>query len=376
MEIKLSFLGDVTCDRPMLKAAKVDGKFDFDKSLQGIKPLLMDSDYVVANLETVFAGEKYGYNPNPVSYNSPDALADALKNAGITMVTTANNHCLDMGGHGIDRTIDVLDTLGIEHTGTLHFKEVGTGKRYLVKNIQGIRVAFVSLTDCLNVRADGTVHSEAEWNQLNNLRKRKACASGNPAKEFIKKILPMKKINAIRAEKMRKQGIALVTPRVDDFAIPEEDCPQIEWAIELLKQARAESDFVIACVHCGGQFNYEPGKHSVQLYDLLEPYADAIIGNHPHVIQRIERHGDKIRAYSLGGVNLSESADYVAKDTDFQYSMLLHLNISKNENSTVLNGFDYALLCAREDENHYVLVEPQNELSACDNFRRKVQDDL
>jgi hypothetical protein len=41
----LSFLGDVTCDRPMLKAARrPDGHFDFDRSLAELQPLLADSD--------------------------------------------------------------------------------------------------------------------------------------------------------------------------------------------------------------------------------------------------------------------------------------------------------------------------------------------
>ena len=60
-QVVISFLGDLTCDRPMLRAAKQkDGRFDFDQSLAGLKPLLEDSDYVVGNLETVCAGEKLG----------------------------------------------------------------------------------------------------------------------------------------------------------------------------------------------------------------------------------------------------------------------------------------------------------------------------
>ncbi len=63
-EIKLSFLGDITCDRPMLKASKQsDGAFDFESSLRALKSVLADSDYVVGNLETVCAGAEFGYNP-------------------------------------------------------------------------------------------------------------------------------------------------------------------------------------------------------------------------------------------------------------------------------------------------------------------------
>lgn len=72
-EIKLSFLGDITCDRPMLKAAKhSDGTFDFEPSLRALKTVLADSDYVVGNLETVCAGAENGYNPGALTYNSPE----------------------------------------------------------------------------------------------------------------------------------------------------------------------------------------------------------------------------------------------------------------------------------------------------------------
>ena len=367
MKIKISFLGDVTCDRPMLKASNNRGVYEFDRSLEKLQCVVSDSDYVVANLETVFAGAKYGYNPKPITYSSPDALAAALKNAGISMVTTANNHCLDMGGKGIDRTIEVLDACGMEHTGTVRSGRENVEKRYLVKELGGIRIAFVSLTDSLNTRANGTAHSESEWSQVNHLRTRKASISGNPMKELLKRILPMEQIEKLRAARKRKQGIALVSKRVDDFDIPAEDRPQIAWAIELLKQAKQESDFVVACIHAGGQFNYEPGRHSVQLYDMLEPYADAMIGHHPHVIQRVEQTNGKIRAYSLGGVNMSESADYVAKDTDFQYSLVLHLTIEKEKDATKITNVEYSVLKACEDASHYVMVRlitPDDQRSA------------
>lgn len=40
--------------------------------------------------------------------NFPDEFADAVKNAGFDLVTTANNHLLDMGLDGMQRTIAVL----------------------------------------------------------------------------------------------------------------------------------------------------------------------------------------------------------------------------------------------------------------------------
>ena len=41
-------------------------------------------------------------------FNSPDALADALKDAGFDIIITSNNHSLDRGEKGALRTIKVL----------------------------------------------------------------------------------------------------------------------------------------------------------------------------------------------------------------------------------------------------------------------------
>lgn len=354
-EIKLSFLGDITCDRPMLRAArKTDGTYDFETSISALKSVLSNSDYVVGNLETVCAGADYGYNPGPLTYNSPDSFLYAWKQAGITMFTTANNHCLDCDGLGVDRTLRLMDELKIEHTGT-YYADEKVEKRYLIKEIKGIKIAFVALTDLLNSKSDGTEHSQLEWNQVNHLRVRRKGNSVQILKEHLKKILPTRQIKEFRARRKRTKGIPLVTVRTDNFDIAQEDLTQIEWAIGLLMKAKEDSDFVIACVHCGGQFNAEPGKYSVQLYDILEPYVDVIIGNHPHVVQRAEVRGRKVRAYSLGSVNLSLSADYISPEYSPEYSIMLNVYLEKIDGN-IRCRVTFCLLQAKEDENNYVSV--------------------
>lgn len=368
--VKISFLGDITCDRPMLKAARrEDGTFDFSQSLSFLKELFRNSDYIVGNLETVFAGEGFGYNPGAITYNSPDDLAFALKEAGISMLTTANNHCLDCGETGVRRTIDILDEAGIEHTGT--FKETESdADRFLIKELNGLRIAFVSFADLLNTCSDGKAHSLEEWSLVNNLRKHRKSESENRFKGILKSILPMNIINEIKATQKRSKGIPLVTPRIDNYDINPIDNPQMEWAIRQLERARERSDFVIACVHCGGQFNAEPGRYSVQVYDMLEPYVDAIIGNHPHVIQRMECNNGKVRAYSLGSVNMSPSGDYVSREFLPDYSVFLTIFLKKvADKSVVLEKTMFSLLHVEEDERSYLTVHPVDE-----NYCKKISE--
>ena len=54
---KISFTGDIMCERPLLSASRSDKKYDFDFVFHGVKDKLRESDLVVGNLETVFAGD-------------------------------------------------------------------------------------------------------------------------------------------------------------------------------------------------------------------------------------------------------------------------------------------------------------------------------
>ena len=80
-------------------------------------------------------------------FNTPDALGDALKDAGFDLVSTANNHCLDRGYDGMVRTLDVLDKLGLAHVGTYRSAEERAAQNGVyVADMGGIKVAFLSYT--------------------------------------------------------------------------------------------------------------------------------------------------------------------------------------------------------------------------------------
>ena len=116
--MKITFLGDIMAEPPVLKAAKRKNGYDFRGVFAHTKKLLEQSDYVVGNLETPLAGKEVGYTNTHLCFNAPDEYADALVDAGVKLVSTANNHVFDRGYEGMERTIRVLDEKGIAHTGT------------------------------------------------------------------------------------------------------------------------------------------------------------------------------------------------------------------------------------------------------------------
>lgn len=143
----LAVCGDAMSHMPQTRDAydSQAGAYDYKPMIRFAKPRIEQADYAVVNLETTFAGGP-DYSGFP-AFNTPDALGDALKDAGFDLVSTANNHCLDRGYDGMVRTLDVLDNLGLAHVGTYRSAEERAAQNGVhVADVGGIKVAFLSYT--------------------------------------------------------------------------------------------------------------------------------------------------------------------------------------------------------------------------------------
>ncbi|MBE3553592.1 MAG: CapA family protein, partial [Thermicanus sp.] len=104
-EARLIAVGDIMMHNTQTEAgydAKA-GRYNFDSFFTEISPLLKKGDWVIGNLETPLAGKDLKYTGYP-RFNAPPELASALKKAGVTILTTANNHALDRGEIWVIRT--------------------------------------------------------------------------------------------------------------------------------------------------------------------------------------------------------------------------------------------------------------------------------
>ena len=102
---------------------------------------MQSADYAVANLEISLGGEE-PYSGYPC-FNCPDAILDALIDAGFDMTLTANNHMGDTGFEGFERTQTVLTEKGLDWIGSV---KNSSDKRYKVVDINGIKVGMVNYT--------------------------------------------------------------------------------------------------------------------------------------------------------------------------------------------------------------------------------------
>ena len=145
LHFSMSVIGDIMCHNSQYKDAynSSTDTYDFSYVFEDIKNYISEADISIGNLETTFAGKARGYSNYP-TFNTPEQLAYNLKDFGIDVVSTANNHCMDKSYSGLVSTINYLNDAGISHVGTNTSAE--EQNTILVKDVNGIKIAFLAFT--------------------------------------------------------------------------------------------------------------------------------------------------------------------------------------------------------------------------------------
>ena len=362
---KISFTGDIMCELSLQNASKRGEIYDFEFVFCGVKDKLAESDIVVGNLETVFAGEKAGYTHEVYSFNTPDSFVYAMKDAGINYVSTANNHCLDRGIDGLIRTLKLLDKYGIKHFGTYRSKEERTP--YELLEIGGKKIALIAYTYGTNVVENGIVFKEDEEFYVNVLKsqerewlkfKKTLNTPGFRSKlsRYIRKVTTLEQRMRIK----KKLGILKNTAKSDDLLEGDIYPRYLEYLKSDVEQAKHDADYVFVCLHSGGLFNFEVGAYTEHIVNLIvSAGADVIVGNHPHVVQKFVDKGCLV-AYSLGNFSISPSSLYLVRENLPEYSVLLHFYFDKGKMSLCKVAF--SILKIVESKNGSLCVYPVNVL--------------
>jgi hypothetical protein len=142
-EISLLFIGDIMQHKPQIDAAWDADKNDYcyEHNFQYVKDVYGIADITIANLEFTFGGKPYAGYP---MFSAPDAMGVAIKNAGIDVIVTSNNHTCDRGKKGIVNTIRVLDSLEIPRTGSFLDEEDRKKHNPLLLEKNGFRIALLN----------------------------------------------------------------------------------------------------------------------------------------------------------------------------------------------------------------------------------------
>ncbi len=301
-EVSLLFVGDAMQHSTQIEAAKEGNRYNYTPCFERISDEIASADYAVVNLEAPVGGRPYTGYP---CFSAPDEYAAALQEAGFDLFLTANNHSLDRHSRGAARTLNLLDSIEVDHVGTYRNPEEEMLYHPLMKTVKGIRIAFLNYTYGTN---------------------------------GIKPTPPLV-VNYIDRERM-KQDIATA------------------------KKLNAE--LIVACVHWGDEYQLLPNKNQQELADLLvDEGVQLVIGAHPHVIQPMEIRYDEVGnpkalvVYSLGNfISNMKTRDTVG-------GAMVKVTITRDEWFHVnIKSAQYALLYTcrpTEQGENFVIVPAEQE---------------
>lgn len=303
--LKISFGGDLMCLQAQNEAVmRKYGRYDYTEALEWLKPLLSDSDYVVANLETPLSDA--GLSDEQICFNTPASFAEAIKAVGFDFLQTCNNHCLDRGVEGMTQTLDVLDKEGLEHSGTYRSQE--ESEQVFFKEICGVKVAFVCCTFGTNSEHNGQILPTGEIWRVDLLKKQ------NKLSKVASRVSDAPIITSMIPDNV---SVAAITNSAN--------VPYVERIKLKIERAKKEADIVIVLPHIGGQYNPAPGawsKWTVDWMSQLNP--DLIVAGHPHVPLRTEKVNGVFTAWSLGNLSFTPGVGYYLPNVLADYGVVLH----------------------------------------------------
>ncbi len=225
--VTLLFAGDIMGHKPQVEAAydRATGKYDYSDCFRYVEPYVQEADFACGNLEVTLGGAPYSGYP---CFSSPDALLDEVKDIGFDLLFTANNHVLDRGKLGVERTIMMLDSVGMPHAGS-YVDSLSRDTSYpIIMDVKGLKVGF---------------------------------------------------INATYSTNGIKEKVPNVVNRIDTLLM----------ARDLERLDEMGADLKVAVLHWGKEFELQGNKRQRQYaQSLVNHGADLIIGGHPHVVQNAD----------------------------------------------------------------------------------------
>ena len=297
--------GDIMVHSTQLTGAKIQsGEYDFSAFFKEASTYFKAADLAVANLEVTFGGTESGqYSGYPV-FNTPDSLADTIKDSGLNFLITANNHAYDTGLYGLKRTAQVLKQKGIDFIGT---RESTDTPNYAVKEINGIKIGFANFT----YETSGQVAGRKYLN------------------------------GAIIAEEANDLINSFSYDRIDEFYTASANM------ISEMKSGGA--DYIVFYMHWGNEYKLSPDTWQKTIAQKLSNLGvNMIIGSHPHVIEPVElirsEDGESttVCIYSMGNCVSNQRQEIMdsCPTGHTEDGVLFSFTLKKDKDSVSLNSLD------------------------------------
>lgn len=271
-ELTLVVVGDMMAHWDQVEDAydPEEDSYDFSHCFREVAADLQEG-YAIGNLETVFGGPEVGYSSYP-RFSTPDAYGWAAKEAGFDFVSTCNNHSLDKDGPGLVRTLELLDEMGIAHTGTYTTQQAS--EEITLVEAEGMTLAILAFTFSVN---GIPIPADSPW-----------------------------MVNMLTEEKL---------------------------IADLAKARALEPDLIIVMPHMGNEYETYTRDVFLGWMDLMLYHgADLVFASHPHVLQKmLMRELTDVEGNPKQGFIICSMGNFIScqRDEPRDASILLKVSLSR-----------------------------------------------
>lgn len=279
--ILLSFIGDVSLADNWYIIPKYNerGKKVYGILSENVVNILTESDISIANNEFTISNRGEKMPGKYYTFKATPSNLSIYEEMGIDLVTLANNHVYDYGEESFLDMLDSLDNYNIPHIGAGKNLEEASKPYYFIAN--GYKIALV---------------------------------------------------NATRAEKN------IMTPGATETTSGVFRCYDPTKLIEIIKETKKRSDFVITLIHWGKEDSSDLEEVQIETSkQYIDAGTDIIIGTHAHTLQGIDFYKNKAIIYNLGDFIFNNET----KDT-----MIFQLKIDNEGN------FNYQIIPCQQKEEY------------------------
>lgn len=276
--IRIMLTGDVMLGRLVKNSILLNGT---EYPLGRIRPLMRQSDLVIANLECAISNYPYVWSRTEKAFyfEAPPEAVKILSDCGIQVVNLANNHILDYDIEGLLDTLSYLKDAKIAYVGA--GKNLSEARAPTYFQVKGQRFGIVAFCD----------------------HQRDFAAESN------------------------KPGMAYINFNNEEEAL------QI-FATSLNEMKKLRTDWPILSLHWGPNMVNEPSKAFIRLaHAIIDMGYKLLFGHSAHVFHGIEIYKGFPIFYATGDL---VDDYYVSPEFKNDHQLLFELNISQNKVKNII----------------------------------------
>lgn len=304
---KVIIAGDIC---PTGRVAELFNKNDYEAVLGEVKETLQNANISFANFECpVVEGEGVPIEKCGPNLRCTAKGIEAVKWAGFSGVTLANNHFLDYGEGGVAKTLEVCKEHGVDTVGGgMNLNEASST---LYKEINGETLAVIN---CCEHEFSIATETTAGSNPL------------NPVKQY--------------------------------FAI---------------KEAREKADFVLVIVHGGHEHYNLPSPRMQETYRFfIDAGADAVVNHHQHCYSGYEVYHGKPIFYGIGNFCFDKLYDEMPSGwyegymvelelgkEKIEYRLIPYTQCKETPSVELMKGEDYAKFFENIHHLNAIIADPK-----------------